>query len=755
MSTLPLTPEQSAILQARDPAILVSAVAGSGKSTTLAHAAALRLRRGTPPGRILALVFSDTARQVFLDYLAQAGHARADVTVRTYDEYARSLLDAWVRLGYIDGAHTRRLTSLDALRPWIYQAIEDAAALGAHRDYYEFTLNDTHAEYILDTLTWLKGTLRLRHLDDMSISEFARQEDLPEGLVSILREYERARSHDVGLYEFQSAQDYVYDCLTTLAGCDYIELPRFDLIVADEWHDINEAHLQLLQRLHAGGGQLIAAGDADQVIHTRHGAHPDYMGPAFLAAFGQARRTTMPLSRSFRCGPTLALAAGQLAHKTFESWRTQDTEVSVLLQARLYQDQADGLAHYLQGLRQRRSESGFASFAILLRSPDLSIDIENELIRQEIPYQVNGFDSYFERDEILILRGILALLCEQLHGVTTAAEALPILQALGRFCEVDMSEHDWQASARDIAINPQLIRYFYSGQLNRPPPLQPASTPTGDPVSRKTNGTAAPTASIISVPSLSPSDTHYTGTDHPRPLSPWRARLAHTVEHLRPLVNQASAGELLRQACTLLHLPAYARRHYLQQEQADGIEHSIQAFVEHAAQSQQAAAAFLETVASTQRQSQRLRSHAGSPRQQAPLQLCTIAAAKGKEWPVVIVPGLSRLHFPRPQAQPAEERRLLYVAATRAQTQLVLVSDDAQHPYLQQMDLSQARALATAMLEENRARQADTRIYLHVPFEQRADAKNKGAQWDPIRRQWWIRSSMHLPSFRDWLPPDQ
>ncbi|MEQ4616882.1 MAG: ATP-dependent helicase [Corticimicrobacter sp.] len=736
MSTLPLTPEQSAILQARDPAILVSAVAGSGKSTTLAHAAALRLRRGTPPERILALVFSDTARQVFLNYLAQAGHTRADVTVRTYDEYARSLLDAWVRLGYIDGAHTRRLTSLDTLRPWIYQAIEDAAALGAHRDYYEFTLNDTHAEYILDTLTWLKGTLRLRHLDDMSISEFARQEDLPEGLVSILREYERARSHDVGLYEFQSAQDYVYDCLTTLAGCDYIELPRFDLIVADEWHDINEAHLQLLQRLHTGGGQLIAAGDADQVIHTRHGAHPDYMGPAFLAAFGQARRTAMPLSRSFRCGPTLALAAGSLAHKTFESWRTQDTEVSVLLQTQLYQDQPDGLAHYLQRLRQRRGESGFASCAILLRSPDLSIDIENELIRQEIPYQVSGFDSYFERDEILILRGILALLCEQLHGATTAAEALPILQALGRLSEVDMPEHDWQASARDIAINPQLIRYFYSGQLNRPPAhagSQAHPTTPGQP--RQENDT--PHATDAAVPPL------------------WRGRLVSTIEQLRPLRDQASAGELLRQACTLLHLPAYARRHYLQQEQADGIEHSIQAFVEHAEQSKLAAAAFLETVASTQRQSQRLRSHAGSPRQQAPLQLCTIAAAKGKEWPVVIVPGLSRLHFPRPQAQPAEERRLLYVAATRAQTQLVLVSDDAHHPYLQQMDLSQARAQAAAMLEENRARQADTRIYLHVPFEQRADAKNKGAQWDPIRRQWWIRSSMYLPSFRDWLPPDR
>lgn len=719
MSTLPLTPEQSAILQARDPAILVSAVAGSGKSTTLAHAAALRLRRGTPPGRILALVFSDTARQVFLDYLAQAGHSRADVTVRTYDEYARSLLDAWVRLGYIDGTHTRRLTSLDALRPWIYQAIEDAAALGAHHDYYEFTLNDAHAEYILDTLTWLKGTLRLRHLDDMSIGEFARQEDLPEGLVSILREYERARSHDIGLYEFQSAQDYVYDCLTTLAGCDYIELPRFDLIVADEWHDINEAHLQLLQRLHAGGGQLIAAGDADQVIHTRHGAHPDYMGPAFLAAFGQARRTTMPLSRSFRCGPTLALAAGSLANKTFESWRTQDTEVSVLLQPQLYQDHPDGLAHYLQALCRRRGESGFASCAILLRSPDLSIDIENELIRQEIPYQVSGFDSYFERDEVLILRGILALLCEQLHGAVTAAEALPILQALGRLCEVDLSERDWQASARDISINPQLIRYFYSGQLNRPP---------------------------------APEGNHATDTAA-QPL--WRSRLVSTIEQLRSLLDRASAGELLRQACALLHLPAYARRHYLQQEQADAIEHSIHAFIEYAEQSELTAAAFLEAVATTQRQSQRLRSHAGNARQQAPLQLCTIAAAKGKEWPVVIVPGLSRLHFPRPQAQPAEERRLLYVAATRAQTQLVLVSDDAQHPYLQQMELSQARALASAMLEENRARQADTRIYLHVPFEQRADAKNKGAQWDPVRRQWWIRSSMHLPSFRDWLPPDQ
>ena len=53
--------------------------------------------------------------------------------------------------------------------------------------------------------------------------------------------------------------------------------------------------------------------------------------------------------------------------------------------------------------------------------------------------------------------------------------------------------------------------------------------------------------------------------------------------------------------------------------------------------------------------------------------LIAIHQVKGREWPLVIVTGLEDGQFPSPRANPEEERRLAYVAMTRAQEQLMLV----------------------------------------------------------------------------------
>jgi DNA helicase-2/ATP-dependent DNA helicase PcrA len=58
-------------------------------------------------------------------------------------------------------------------------------------------------------------------------------------------------------------------------------------------------------------------------------------------------------------------------------------------------------------------------------------------------------------------------------------------------------------------------------------------------------------------------------------------------------------------------------------------------------------------------------------RGRAQLDLTTVQYAKGKEWPQVLIPYLERGQFPR-TASLGEERRLLYVAMTRAMTTLTL-----------------------------------------------------------------------------------
>jgi len=42
--------------------------------------------------------------------------------------------------------------------------------------------------------------------------------------------------------------------------------------------------------------------------------------------------------------------------------------------------------------------------------------------------------------------------------------------------------------------------------------------------------------------------------------------------------------------------------------------------------------------------------------------------------------------------------------------------------------------------------------YLHVPYEDKNLAKNIGAQWDPIRRQWWVPMTVPLKYLSKWKP---
>ena len=71
MSSLPLTPEQARIIHAPAGHYLITAVAGSGKTTTLAYRIAHLLQQNTDPRRILVLMFNKEAQREFRDKLQQ------------------------------------------------------------------------------------------------------------------------------------------------------------------------------------------------------------------------------------------------------------------------------------------------------------------------------------------------------------------------------------------------------------------------------------------------------------------------------------------------------------------------------------------------------------------------------------------------------------------------------------------------------------------------------------------------------------
>ncbi|MDX3907566.1 MAG: ATP-dependent helicase [Pigmentiphaga sp.] len=705
MSSLLLTPEQRQIVAQTARFLLVDAVAGSGKTTTLAHCVAYRERQGTPPDEILALVFTDAARQVFQRRLAEAGASR-NVRVATYADFARSLLARWREQGIIEGAQVY-LANAEAMRPYVLEAIEEAAADPRADGDYGYDLNNLHAEIVINQLSRLKGTLTLARFEDASDAELADSLDLPRGLVSICRTYERMRRIDAGHFAFQSEHDLVTDVLSVCEQIgEYVSLPSPALIVADEWHDANAAQIALLRRLAGPDTRIIAAGDKEQVVHSWNGADPRYMGTAFEQLFPGTRR--LPLTCSFRCGATLGACAQALTAQPFQSGRQDDTDVEVIRYDAASPDDCCGkLVEALARIREDRSGRGLADCAVVLRDAHQSIALENAFIEHGIPYAMDGCQSYFDRIEILMLRGILHIARQSMAPVSERAEVQAILRALGLFAALSYTESEWADAERTIAVTPETIRYFYSGRLSRTSEAQE----TVDPATRR-----------------------------------WRARFAQVCDHLIEQVAALPAGELLAFAARELRLADTTRRLFVHRVDALAVARSIDGFIAYARSTGLDAAGLLERLHQAQRRSGAFRKN------RHPLTLTTARAAKGKEWRFVHMPFVVDGEFPQSYADPGEERRLFYVAMTRTSDKLFLYTPAAHEShFIRALDLDSARAGARA---RPAAPVPPGRLYLTVPYSEKDAAKQLGAQWDNVQRKWWISPAMPKRLFAKWLPSD-
>jgi DNA helicase-2/ATP-dependent DNA helicase PcrA len=725
-----LTPEQRAIVTSRARAILIGAVAGSGKTTTLAQCVAHRERGGVPAASILVLVFTTAAEEVFRDRLAQAGASR-HVRVQTYAAFARGLLESWAASGLIDGA-AEHLPDAQAMRPHLYDAIEEASTRSPDPDY-RYDLTSEHVESVIDHLSRLKGTLDLLQFEDDGDAGIAETLDLPRGLVGVCRQVERLRNVDLGTYAFESEPDYVYDVLQ-LADQLPAQLvwPAFGLIVADEWHDANAGHIRLLRKLAGEDTQVIAAGDREQVVHTWNGADPRFMGEAFLALFPETRR--LPLSRSFRCGPTLSASAQHLSGQVFSSARIQDTDViEVPWQGDDPMDCARGVVQAVQSLARDARDATLSDVAVLLRDTHQSIPIENALIDAGIAYRVEGFASYFGRLEILMLRGLLHIVTGTIAPVSHPKRVEAILRALGRFADVDITRYldrkddgdedradreklgavdkEWAKAARELLAFPMMLEGFYQNWL----------APASDGRSAADEGRR------------------------------WRAQFKQVCDFLIGKADVWTAGEILAHASRELRVSDMTRRLFVYRREAQVIARSIDGFVAYAQETGLSAGAFLARLEEAQAQAEQLKKH------QHALTLATARHAKGKEWKHVLLPYLANGEFPDTRNEPGEERRLFYVAITRASASVRLfVPRHQTNAFVQMLSLEDARRIGAENLRDNLAAAADApatpaRIYLNVPFGEKDAAKALGAQWDGVARKWWISAAMPTRPFKRWM----
>ena len=389
---------------------------------------------------------------------------------------------------------------------------------------------------------------------------------------------------------------------------------RFRHILVDEFQDTNRLQYRWLKLLAGPKNLMFAVGDDDQSIYRFRGAHVGNM-----AEFERDFRVenVIRLEQNYRShGLILAAANALIAHNRKRLGKNLWTSAGHGEPVRIYEAQSDGyeaswLAEEVQALK--RAGLRLADIGVLYRSNAQSRIIEHALFSNGIPYRVYGGLRFFERMEIKHALAYLRLAANpDDDGAFLRVANFPARGIGARSLEA------LQDAAK--AGNASLYKAA-SGLSGKSAAAVAAFLRLVESLRAETQG--LPLAETVEVMLEKSGLVAYYKAERDG---------ADRVENLNELVNAAAAF------------------------MNEGEEHDLPAFLAHAALESGENQAAEGTDA---------------------LQLMTVHSAKGLEFHAVFITGLEEGLFPHEQSVLEEdgleeERRLMYVAITRARTRLYL-----------------------------------------------------------------------------------
>ncbi len=397
---------------------------------------------------------------------------------------------------------------------------------------------------------------------------------------------------------------------------------RFTAVLVDEFQDTNALQYAWLKQMTLDSQQLFAVGDDDQSIYGWRGAQVeniqhlqrDYPGVQLIRLEQNYRST----------GAILAAANAVIAHnhqrlgKTLWTAGAAGSPVAHYAATDAWEEARFVAATLQQAQRQGRS---WAEMAVLYRSNSLSRILEEVFLSNRIPYRIHGGLRFFERAEIKDALAYLRL-CLNIHD-NTAFE-----RALG-------------APAR--GIGPRTVTQLRSIAKASAVSLWQAAEQ-----SLRTGQVAGAVGNA-----LRGFLTLLQRLATPAPLATLTARVVEHSGLLQALTDE-SAQDRRDNLAELVSAALAFQTAYPVAETSDNEQ--LREFLAHAA------------LDAGERQAER---------DQAAVQLMTLHAAKGLEFPWVVIIGLEEGTFPserssNQQRELEEERRLCYVGITRARAQLLL-----------------------------------------------------------------------------------
>ncbi|MFJ9770017.1 ATP-dependent helicase [Kitasatospora sp. NPDC101157] len=425
---------QRAVVEHTGGPLLVLAGPGTGKTTTLVEAVARRIQDGTDPERILVLTFSRKAAVELRDRMSgRLGGSAAAPQATTFHSFCYALLRAHQEPE--DYAEPLRLLSGPEQDVMVRELLAGGAEDAKRTESTGGSAAGTRIQWPLD----LRACLTTRGFADEVRAVLARSRELGLGEAELERFARRVQRPDwVAAAHFLA--DYL-DVLDLRGVLDYAELvhravllaerpevgerlrERYQVVFVDEYQDTDPSQVRLLRQLAGGGRDLVAVGDPDQSIYAFRGA--DINGILdFPQAFRQADGSPADvkvLRVSRRSGAVLLAASRELARRMPMGRLPADklAQHRALLPSReggrvevyTYPTPGAELDSIADLLRRAHLEDGvpWGEMAVLVRAGARSIPgVRRALGAAGVPLEIDGDDLPL-REEPAVAQLLLAL----------------------------------------------------------------------------------------------------------------------------------------------------------------------------------------------------------------------------------------------------------------------------------------------------------------------------------------------------------
>lgn len=381
-----LNKQQREAVELTNQHLRIIAGAGSGKTKVVTTRIAYLIQeKQVYPNRIVAITFTNKAAREMKERVENILHdMAAAVRISTIHSFCVRLL----REDIMQVGYPRNFTILDA---------DDQKSI--LKDIYKklkIQMKDLSYGSVLGYISANKTNF----IDPIAALNYASNYPLDKLKAEIYRLYEQ-RLQEMYALDFDDLLIFAYRILNTCKEVREKWQRRFSYIHVDEFQDVDILQYSIIRLLTGEDCYLCVVGDPDQTIYTWRGAQVDII-MNFEKDFPDSK--TVILNQNYRSTQTILTAANTLIknnrNRVDKDLFTESNDGNQIIHFHSTDESSEPL--WVAGRIQELHQQGIAykDIAVLYRSNYLSKGLEKSLVALHIPYRIYGGIRFYDRQEI-------------------------------------------------------------------------------------------------------------------------------------------------------------------------------------------------------------------------------------------------------------------------------------------------------------------------------------------------------------------